>query len=663
MCGVYADAYPVYIAGIQLTDENLSTITETMAERNDEAMERFLAGDMDITFDVATTTLTLKNAIIDARGLTAQGMTLGLPDMTVVLEGDNIIYSDYSGIKIARSATIQGSGSIAVDAKENGVFFDPNSNIEHPTFTISDTKLSAKGTKYGAYSAIDPCQLTIFGNTSVVKLKGTEGSVYNTTLMIRARTLKIVGPQGAKVSGSQVVDAGGNLVKDTWVVIEQPIEINQTNFPDENFRNWLLSQAYGTDGLLSSEEIQEVTEIDPWNQGIKDLKGVEFFTELTTLDCDLNQLTSLDVSKNTKLSSLDCSINQLTSLDVSKNTKLSSLDCSHNQLTSLDLSKNTSLEKLGCNNNQLTSLDLSKNTSLQKLVCYSNQIKGEQMQALVESLPSVTSGNFYVIDSAVDYEQNVITKEQVKIATDKGWTVYDYSGGIPKVYAGCADLLTLAFSAATVETTFGQTFDVPTLTFTPDEDAAHKAVLTYGTWSSSDESVAIVDEDGIVGVVGVGTATIKLSFPGDDDFQAAEASFDLTVQKGTPELSFSQETYEVIYGETFEAPVVMIVPAFDVTYSSSDESVATVDAITGEVTLLKAGEVTITATFSDNGFYNTASASYTLKVVEPDAVNGIAAGTAATDVFDVAGRKLDTVGRGINIVRSADGRVRKVLKK
>lgn len=46
-----------------------------------------------------------------------------------------------------------------------------------------------------------------------------------------------------------------------------------------------------------------------------------------------------------------------------------------------------------------------------------------------------------------------------------------------------------------------------------------------------------------------------------------------------------------------------------------------------------------------------------------DAVNGLAAGTAATDVFDVVGRKLDTVGRGINIVRSADGRVRKVLKK
>ena len=191
----------------------------------------------------------------------------------------------------------------------------------------------------------------------------------------------------------------------------------------------------------------------------------------------------------------------------------------------------------------------------------------------------------------------------------------------------------------------------PTLTFTPDEDAAHKAVLTYGTWSSSDESVAIVDEDGIVGVVGVGTTTIKLSFPGDDDFQAAEASYVLTVQKGTPEMSFSQTAYEVTYGEAFKAPVVTIMPAFDVTYSSSDESVATVDAITGEVTLLKAGEVTITATFNGNDFYNTASASYTLKVVEPDGVGGIAAAAANAKAFDVAGRKVSNLSRsGIYIV-------------
>ena len=47
-----------------------------------------------------------------------------------------------------------------------------------------------------------------------------------------------------------------------------------------------------------------------------------------------------------------------------------------------------------------------------------------------------------------------------------------------------------------------------------------------------------------------------------------------------------------------------------------------------------------------------------------DAINGIGTTeTAPADVYDVAGRRLDNVSRGINIVRTADGKVRKVLKK
>ena len=69
--------------------------------------------------------------------------------------------------------------------------------------------------------------------------------------------------------------------------------------------------------------------------------------DLTELDCFNNQLTSLDVSKNTALEILYCSDNKLISLDVSKNTALIVLDCSSNNLTSLDLSQNTALTSLG----------------------------------------------------------------------------------------------------------------------------------------------------------------------------------------------------------------------------------------------------------------------------------------------------------------------------
>ena len=138
------------------------------------------------------------------------------------------------------------------------------------------------------------------------------------------------------------------------------IEINETNFPDAIFRNWILQQYYGMDGKLTENEIKDVTYIAVNEKNISTLKGIEYFTSLNVLICPLNQLTSLDVSKNTALIWLNCKSNQLTSLDVSQNTALERLYCYSNQLTSLDVSNNTALTWLECYSNQLTSLDVSK---------------------------------------------------------------------------------------------------------------------------------------------------------------------------------------------------------------------------------------------------------------------------------------------------------------
>ena len=65
------------------------------------------------------------------------------------------------------------------------------------------------------------------------------------------------------------------------------------------------------------------------------------------------------MSQNTALKNLDCEYNQLTSLDVSSNTELSKLECNDNRLTSLDLTGCSALQYLECDNNQLTELDLT----------------------------------------------------------------------------------------------------------------------------------------------------------------------------------------------------------------------------------------------------------------------------------------------------------------
>lgn len=145
------------------------------------------------------------------------------------------------------------------------------------------------------------------------------------------------------------------------------VEINAANFPDDNFRNYLLEQDYGKDGVLTEEEIKNITTLNVGYREIGSLQGIEYFTALTKLYCYENLLTTLDVSRNIALTELFCFNNQLTSLDVSKNTALTTLFCYNNQLTSLDVSKNTALTTLHCYENPLTTVDVSKNTALTEL--------------------------------------------------------------------------------------------------------------------------------------------------------------------------------------------------------------------------------------------------------------------------------------------------------
>ena len=154
----------------------------------------------------------------------------------------------------------------------------------------------------------------------------------------------------------------------------ESVVINETTFPDDNFRAYILSQDYGADGVLTSAELSNVTSIDVWRMDIADITGIEYFTALTYLNCCANRLTELDVSKNTSLIELQCAYNQLTALNVSENAALMYLRCEDNRLTVLDVSKNWALESLQCANNCLSELDVSKNQNLGSLHCLENKL-------------------------------------------------------------------------------------------------------------------------------------------------------------------------------------------------------------------------------------------------------------------------------------------------
>ena len=185
------------------------------------------------------------------------------------------------------------------------------------------------------------------------------------------------------------------------------VAINETNFPDKVFREYVsLEFDMDSDGVLSKSELELAEDIcispDPLfgnnrypyllKGNIKNLKGIEYFTNLDALDCSNNKLSVLDVSQNTVLRSLICQYNQLTNINLGQNTVLVDLYCAGNLLLNLDVSQNTSLGRFSCYSNQLYDIDLSQNKELWLLECCYNRFSVLDLSNN-ENLVALISGN------------------------------------------------------------------------------------------------------------------------------------------------------------------------------------------------------------------------------------------------------------------------------
>lgn len=113
-----------------------------------------------------------------------------------------------------------------------------------------------------------------------------------------------------------------NISEDNLRLTPQKVKVALTeeNFPDEAFRNY-LAEEFDPDGTGSIVR-DNVKYLHANDMGIKSLKGIELLTNVYVIECNGNELTELDVSKNEKLATLDCDTNKLTSLDVSKTRTL-----------------------------------------------------------------------------------------------------------------------------------------------------------------------------------------------------------------------------------------------------------------------------------------------------------------------------------------------------
>jgi hypothetical protein len=176
--------------------------------------------------------------------------------------------------------------------------------------------------------------------------------------------------------------------------------------------------------------------------------------------------------------------------------------------------------------------------------------------------------------------------------------------------------LTISSTSATYDLYHPEAFTAPTVT----------AQTSSFTYRSDDETVATVNSEGKVVGKKVGSTKITITALGDTQFSPASISYTLTVIDTTPipqTISFSKS--EVSYNMKSSAAFVKPTLSGAVTtpnYSSSDESVATVDA-NGDITFKKAGQTVISAkapygTVDGKDYLESNEATYTLIVTDDE---------------------------------------------
>ena len=417
--GAWAVNLNVRIGGVMVTSDNYTNITA------DNGFTAIKSGT--VTYNYRLKILTLNNAVIETDEGTSSLRILDSGNFTLSLKGENKIIQnassdDYAGLD-ALNLTISGSGSLTIESPNaHGIFID-----QQKTLTIDNTTLNVQAGRTGITSYQQKTEKLVI-NSSFVTVTGAQGSICD----LGSLTLTdcgIASPSGAAFSGGAVKVNGATVIEK--VVIQPPVPINATYFPDDDFRSYISEQIdTNNDGALSIEEIAATTYIKFYNHpNTTTLKGIEFFTALTKLSCYSNGLTELDLTNNKALKSVFCPVNQLTSLKVTGLTSLESLSCSDNQLTSLSVSNLTALKNLYCNNNRLSNIYVENCEALTWINCYNNRLLNLPVTRLIRDLPEhTTTSTLIYCSTSSDEENRVLSEAQICQFNDKNWKVYKADG-------------------------------------------------------------------------------------------------------------------------------------------------------------------------------------------------------------------------------------------
>jgi Leucine-rich repeat (LRR) protein len=281
--------------------------------------------------------------------------------------------------------------------------------------------------------------------------------------------------------------------------------------------------------------------------------------DLVYLECGANQLTALNFSgTHNKFKYLYCNNNLLATLDVNNCPNLETLECISNQLTSLSVNNCNNLETLNCYNNRLTSLALHASAPVPILKVWNNffpstvaitgpsiawtgdQVFGEQHDpgfvavTNITGLPRVATAGVPLTLSGTIVPQDATNQAPIE------WeVVYDNDGTAGQIEGNtftavnpgrCEIRATIENGLSTKgdDQLYAQGFEITVRRAAASVTVSGANAITAKggttqliaavapldaeqtvTWSSSNTSIATVDDSGLVTAVNYGTATIR----------------------------------------------------------------------------------------------------------------------------------------------------------
>ncbi|EKY16900.1 hypothetical protein [Capnocytophaga sp. oral taxon 324] len=209
----------------------------------------------------------------------------------------------------------------------------------------------------------------------------------------------------------------------TTTVLVSCSKDNNSN-PDPNNPKGIPYMIFTTDKKLGSEitltiNAKEADKKDVWvdlnNNGVYD-SGTDVRLSATTAKYRL-QGNTLRVYG--KVTTFYCNDNEVTSLDVTRNTVLERLNMSHNKIKEVNLHNNTELVYLKVSALPLEGLDLTTNKKLKELR-FNLTFSGQKLKKVVSTMHENGGGTVYMNPRVKDNPEEQATMQTLR---NKKWTI------------------------------------------------------------------------------------------------------------------------------------------------------------------------------------------------------------------------------------------------